>query len=889
MCENTDDSTLGCSYYELNAGCKLTDSAYVLLISLFSRGGSKEGNVRNDAKRQAMKNEQLQQEMADHWQVEAELRRLTAIAEATSDYVSTATSDAQITYINGAGRKLVGFKPDEDLSTKSISDVHPEWAFRIINNEGIPAAIENDVWIGETALLGPGNVEIPVSQVIMAHKSPTGEIEFISTIMRDISERKAAEKELREHRDHLEEMVAERTNEMRIANEQLKAQQELLHRSETKFRTLYDSSSDAVMLLDEKGFFDCNNATVRIFGCKDKAEFCSKHPADLSPPAQPCGTDSMTLANERIATAMKNGSNRFEWIHRRMDGTDFPAEVLLSAMELDGKQILQAVVRDITVRKRAEEDLARAQQAAIQETAKLRSMIEGMDEGVVVADADDMITEVNEWFLDKVGLGRDDIVGKSLWELHPETEGTARVRAALEAFRCGQCRETHIVNRELLGMQLSLRAQPIFDNDRYRGVVLNVIDVTDLVKARQAAEAANQSKSEFLANMSHEIRTPMTAILGFADVLLEQGNLENAPPERIEAAKTIKRNGEYLLSIINDILDLSKIEAGKMAVEKIACSPSRIIAEVASLVRVRADAKGLPFHIEYVGAVPETIRTDPTRLRQILINIVGNAIKFTETGSIRLITRLVDEGEKFLVQFDVVDTGLGMSQEQVAGLFQPFMQADASTTRKFGGSGLGLTISKRFTEILGGDIAVVEAAEGIGTRFRVTIATGPLDGVKMIDDPISATAVVPETDETNASTGQQDLQDCRILLAEDGPDNQRLISHVLKRAGAKVAVVENGQLASDAAQAASDTENPFDVILMDMQMPVMDGYEAVGLLRRKGYDGPIIALTAHAMASDRQKCIDAGCNDYATKPIDRKKLIETIRAHLKEPEVTAPC
>jgi len=235
-----------------------------------------------------------------------------------------------------------------------------------------------------------------------------------------------------------------------------------------------------------------------------------------------------------------------------------------------------------------------------------------------------------------------------------------------------------------------------------------------------------------------------------------------------------------------------------------------------------------------------------------------------------------------MMQFDIIDTGIGMTPEQMGKLFQSFSQADTSTTRKFGGSGLGLMISKRLAEMLGGDVTVFSEPDE-GSTFRITVTTGALDGVKMLDDPATATIAQPET--VAATKPDADKLDCRILLAEDGPDNQRLIGHILKKAGAEVTIVENGKMAVEDALAAlnqrreGDPEQPFDVILMDMQMPVMDGYEATGLLRLKGYTGPIIALTAHAMASDRQKCLDAGCDDYATKPIDRKKLIETIRRY----------
>ncbi len=396
---------------------------------------------------------------------------------------------------------------------------------------------------------------------------------------------------------------------------------------------------------------------------------------------------------------------------------------------------------------------------------------------------------------------------------------------------------------------------------------------------RAKADAANRAKSEFLANMSHEIRTPMTAILGFTDVLIESGDMSKAPPERLEAARTIKRNGEYLLAIINDILDLSKIEAGRMVLERVPCSPCGLIAEVFSLVRVRAEAKKLSLKYEYVGPMPERIESDPVRVRQILINLIGNAIKFTEIGEVRLITQLSDQPDGPVLQFDVVDTGIGMTPQQAANLFQPFTQADSSTTRKFGGTGLGLTISRRLAQMLGGDVVLVESHPGSGTRFRFMLPTGDLSGVRLLDDPAAATRLTPEEPQSVAE--DQMLAGLRLLLAEDGPDNQRLIVHVLRKAGAQVDVVADGQQACERALAARESGRPYDVILMDMQMPVMSGYEATQALREAGYEGPIVALTAHAMAGDRDKCLAAGCDDFATKPIDRKKLLYTVRRHAR--------
>jgi signal transduction histidine kinase/ActR/RegA family two-component response regulator len=397
----------------------------------------------------------------------------------------------------------------------------------------------------------------------------------------------------------------------------------------------------------------------------------------------------------------------------------------------------------------------------------------------------------------------------------------------------------------------------------------------ELAVAKEQAEAFSRCKTEFLANMSHEIRTPMTAILGYADVLMDEGDLSQAPESRIEAIFTIKRNGEHLLRIINDILDLSKIEAGKMTVESVACSPIQLLTDVDSLMRVRAEAKGIALRVECAGELPESIHSDPTRLRQILVNLVGNAVKFTSRGAVCVIARLV-RGERPSLEFDVVDSGVGMTAEQTQRLFQPFSQADASTTRSFGGTGLGLVISKRLAEMLGGDVAVVKTEPGVGTTFRFTLAIGSLAGVPMIATQGGVSNFVKAQVPAIPNTSVIQLTRCRILLAEDGVDNQRLIAFVLRKVGAEVVTVENGQLAVDAALAADEQGRRFDVILMDMQMPVMDGYQAVALLRAKRYRGPIIALTAHAMSGDREKCLGVGCDDYATKPIDRDALIEQI-------------
>jgi CheY-like chemotaxis protein len=369
----------------------------------------------------------------------------------------------------------------------------------------------------------------------------------------------------------------------------------------------------------------------------------------------------------------------------------------------------------------------------------------------------------------------------------------------------------------------------------------------------------------------------MTAILGYTDLLLDNGNYESDPKQRIQSVRTIQRNGEHLLGIIDDILDLSKIESGKLMVESIAYSPLKIVEEVLTLMAVRSAGKGIALDSSFETSVPAIIQTDPTRLRQIILNLVSNAIKFTEKGSVRIAVRFVN-GVSPTLEFDVVDTGIGMSHDQKERLFRPFIQADTSTTRQFGGTGLGLTISKRLAEMMGGDIFIVESNLGHGSRFRAKVAIEYADGVDFVLPSCPVSSREEETKLPRITSSDKPLSSYSILFAEDGPDNQRLIAFILRKAGAQVTVVENGKLAVEACYEAINRGHPFDAVLMDMQMPVMDGYDATSYLRSKGYSYPIIALTAHAMDGNEAKCLEAGCTAYATKPINRQFLIEMIKS-----------
>ena len=394
-----------------------------------------------------------------------------------------------------------------------------------------------------------------------------------------------------------------------------------------------------------------------------------------------------------------------------------------------------------------------------------------------------------------------------------------------------------------------------------------------LVTARNDADAASRSKTEFLANMSHEIRTPMTAIIGFVDLLADHGDGQENAPSRDEAVETIRRNARHLLSLINDVLDLSKIEAGHMRMDRQRVRTLDLVQDALRLMDDRARQKGIALRLVMDGDVPESISTDPTRLRQVLINLLGNAVKFTDQGAVTLTLRRLDDRQDKLA-FEVADTGIGMTPEQLSRLYQPFVQADSSTTRRYGGTGLGLAITRRCIDIMGGAISA-RSAPGSGTTFEFTIDTGDLTGIP------AARLRSNETKEGSSvlrlpSAVRQPLSGIRVLLAEDGIDNQRLIRFHLERAGANVEIVDNGAKAVERVQDSSRM-NRHDVILMDMQMPVMDGYEAVRRLTTAGERTPIIALTAHAMAGDREKCLESGCHDYLCKPVDVRALISAIR------------
>jgi two-component system, sensor histidine kinase len=418
---------------------------------------------------------------------------------------------------------------------------------------------------------------------------------------------------------------------------------------------------------------------------------------------------------------------------------------------------------------------------------------------------------------------------------------------------------------QMTGVLFSIYGQKLLSSQQ-----VALVSSLALEQAREAAEDANRAKTQFLANMSHEIRTPLGIIMGFSELALVPNQ---SPIQMQNYLSGIRRNAQQLLQLIGDFLDLAKIEAKKMEVEHAVFSLDQFLQEVIASLKIRAQEKGLALTLHAEGPMPEMIKTDPTRLRQVLVNLIGNAMKFTERGHVKVTVRMILDGTlgaPVQMEIAVEDTGIGLSPAQQEKLFTPFSQADSSMTRKFGGTGLGLALSRQIVEALGGRLQLVESQLNKGSRFAFTFSAGAENpgGVKIgLGTAAPGVNMNPTIMVGDALTGMD------VLVVEDSTDNQILIGRYLKGAGATVEFADNG---IEGVKKAGVKE--YDVVLMDLQMPLMDGQEATRMLRTNGYHGPIVAITAHAMKEERERALSSGFNGYLTKPLSRQTLVDSLKS-----------
>jgi PAS domain S-box-containing protein len=778
-----------------------------------------------------------------------------------------------------------------------------------------------------------------------------------------------------------------------------------------RFRAVFENSSDALLLLEWNCIADCNDTAVRVLGGREKSEIVGRHPADFSPACQPDGMSSIEKAKILIEIAATKESHRFDWVHQKLDGTDFPVEVTLTPIRVFGRETMLAVIHDLTERKRAENLLRESEN-------RFRNLFENSPVAYQALDAAGYIVDANARLIELLGYSWTELTGRTFGELWtPDIQEVWPIYVS--RFQREEQFDTELTVHNRIGdeisLQVAVRVQRMDNGDVLRAHCM-LYDVTarkrilqELAAARDAAEEANSAKSAFLAKMSHEIRTPMNAIIGMSQLALMT---ELTPQQRDYIAK-LENAAMGLLQIINDILDFSKIEAGMLSMETLDFEMDDVVENLCNLVSMKASEKGLEFLVRVSPEVPWTLRGDPTRLGQILLNLVNNAIKFTERGEVLLsIDLLARTDERAELAFTIQDTGIGMTEAQIGRLFREFSQADDSTTRRYGGTGLGLAICQRLVELMGGAVSV-KSVPNSGSTFHFTAIFGiradlprtrrapleELNGIRVLvaDDNDHAREILQAILEsfhfhvvtTNSGRGALEClasatdapfdllvvdwrlgdmdgfdtinnirtarniprqphiimvtaygreeamkramraglssyaflvkpisrstlldsimrvfghhapppavpvgaspmtlqvshkRGCRILLVEDNEINQQIAVELLRRVGLIVATANNGREALDWL-----ADNICELVLMDIQMPIMDGFEAAQLIRASDLPGaqtlPIIAMTAHARSEDREQSIAAGMNDHITKPIILEEFYRTLDKWLPE-------
>ena len=633
---------------------------------------------------------------------------------------------------------------------------------------------------------------------------------------------------------------------------------------------------------------DCNQEAVKLFGLKNKAEYLAKFHL-LSPEYQPGGRRSDITAVEMIQKAFREGRVSFEWLHQTIGGTPIPAEITLVRVRRGDDYIVLGYTRDLREYKKMMAEMREADERA-------QIMLDATPLCCNLWDKDFNNIDCNQEAVKLFELRDKREYLDRFNELSPERQpdGSLSSEKAAgmikKAFRKGRARFEWLhqkLDGEPVPSEITLvrvrRGDDYIvagytrDLREYKKMMAEIKEVeSDLRLARDAAEQSARSKSEFLANMSHEIRTPMNAILGMLNLARsDEGPALN--DKQADYLRKAEQSAKTLLRIINDILDFSKIEAGRLEMENVEFRLDDVLRQMTDIFGQSVKEKGLRLEINEAPGLPEHLKGDPLRLAQVLLNLIGNSVKFTDKGGIILsVSELSRRDGRALLKFTVEDSGIGMTAEEIGRLFSPFTQADSSTTRRFGGTGLGLAISKKLAHMMGGEISC-SSEPGRGSTFYLT-GEFELAGESAPEDcpPDSGQA------EVRCAQPLKDISEVKpILLAEDNDMNQIIAQRLLEKKGYKVKVANNGRQAIDMLLAGD-----YSLVLMDIQMPVMDGLSATREIRslERFKKIPIIAMTAHAMSGDREKSLEAGMNDHVTKPIDMKMLYSTLEKWLLKPE-----
>ena len=781
-----------------------------------------------------------------------ELERFKFMTESANDSISLIDAEGQVIYGNPSMCAMLGYE-SEELTKLNVTQINPDrdlnW-FRELFDRAAEETIKpyRSVWQTKTGEML--SVEVSISDFLFK------DTRYLCANTRDISDQIASEKELHIH--HLAMESAQ--NGIVIADA---------------------SSADLPIVYTNPGFLKLTGYSMEeVIG--HNCRFLQGEE-----------TDAATV--EIIRENVKAGKPSHVTLRNyRKDGTAFWNDVQVTPVfDADGKLVsFIGTQNDITERVEAEN-------FAKSNATRTQTILDTTADGIIGLDLDGQCTFCNSSALRMLGYDQsEELVDHNMHELihHSLPDGKPyRVEACKMNIAARDNVSVHVSDEVFWrkngsSIPVEYWVRSIVRDGKTHGSVVSFQDISqrltiekrqarilhDLELANLAAQRASETKSQFLANMSHEIRTPMSAIMGYADILSR--HIKDS--DNLNCVNIIRDNGKFLMDIIGDILDISKIEAGKTQLNTSVFRIDELVEELRTMLSVRAHEKQLDFSIRVDGEIPKTIHNDAQRLKQILLNLVGNAIKFTDAGSVKVVIRFVknvnDSGDHVL-QFDVIDTGIGLTEEQIEKLFQPFTQVDASAGRKYGGTGLGLAISQRLAEMLGGSITVNSKLKS-GSTFILSLKIDANHTSEMIDNAtfneVRSRAKLP------AITSQK--INGRIMVVDDRREVRFIAQHLLEEAGAIVITAEDGEKCIEAVCEADENGDQIDLIVMDMQMPVLDGYGATRKLREMKYRNPIIALTAHAMEGDREACLEAGCSDYVTKPLAKATFLSVITEHLKK-------